>query len=107
MQERKTHGQLVSEVLGEKAGHARAAYFLLLRPSQIKATAEEAALMIPAAAKFRDLYSGLDVPVTLIAGAGDKIIDVESHSARLHRAAREQVDGHARSGSYGPLRGAR
>lgn len=58
---------------------------MLLRPSQIKATAEEAAFMIPAAAKFRDLYSGLDVPVTLIAGAGDKIVDVESHSAALHR----------------------
>lgn len=58
---------------------------MLLRPSQIKAAAEDAAFMISAAAKFRDLYSGLDVPVTLIAGAGDKIVDIESHSVLLHR----------------------
>ncbi len=58
---------------------------MLLRPSQMKATAEEATFMVPAAAEFRDLYSGLDMPVTLIVGAGDKIVDVESHSAALHR----------------------
>lgn len=59
---------------------------MLLRPSQIRSTAEEAAFMVPAATEFRDLYSGLDVPVTLFAGAGDEIVDVESHSATLHRA---------------------
>lgn len=58
---------------------------LLLRPSQINAAAEDAAFMIPAVSEFRKLYAGLQVPVTLIAGAGDKIVDVASHSTALHR----------------------
>jgi pimeloyl-ACP methyl ester carboxylesterase len=31
-------------------------------------------------------YSNLALPVRSFAGAGDRIVDVESHSARLHRA---------------------
>lgn len=60
----------------------------ILLQSQIKATAGEAAFLLPPAAKFRDLYSGLEVPVTLIACAGDKLVDVESHSAALHSNCR-------------------
>ncbi|MFS8934526.1 alpha/beta fold hydrolase [Cupriavidus taiwanensis] len=58
---------------------------MLLRPSQINAAAEDAAFMIPAVSEFRELYAGLQVPVTLVAGAADKIVDAASHSTALHR----------------------
>jgi pimeloyl-ACP methyl ester carboxylesterase len=59
---------------------------MMLRPIQIRAEAEDAAFMVPAAAQFRHHYSNLALPVRIFAGAGDRIVDVESHSARLHRA---------------------
>jgi len=57
---------------------------MLLRPSQIRATSEDAAFMIPAAARLRAHYPSIDVPVRIFAGVGDKIVDPESQSARLH-----------------------
>lgn len=59
---------------------------MLLRPSQIKAEAGDAAAMIPAAARLRDDYSALAIPVSIFAGANDKIVDPQAHSVRLHRA---------------------
>ncbi|MEA3113687.1 MAG: hypothetical protein QOG58_3486 [Caballeronia sp.] len=59
---------------------------MMLRPIQIRAGAEDAAYMVPAAAQFSHHYSNLALPVRIFAGAGDRIVDVESHSARLHRA---------------------
>jgi pimeloyl-ACP methyl ester carboxylesterase len=59
---------------------------MLLRPVQIRAEAEDAAFMIPAAAQFRSHYSALRMPVSLFAGADDRIVDPESHSVRLHGA---------------------
>jgi hypothetical protein len=58
---------------------------MMLRPIQIRAEAEDAAFMVPAAAQFRHHYSNLALPVRIFAGAGDRIVDVESHSALLHR----------------------
>jgi pimeloyl-ACP methyl ester carboxylesterase len=58
---------------------------MLLRPSQIRAEAEDAAFMIGGAAQLRHRYGDLRLPVGIFAGAGDKIVDVASHSARLHR----------------------
>ena len=56
-----------------------------LRPSQIRASAEETALMTPAAAKFQNRYSSLNLPVSIIAGAGDRIVNVDNQSRRLAR----------------------
>jgi pimeloyl-ACP methyl ester carboxylesterase len=56
-----------------------------LRPSQIKAVEEEAAMLTDAAQTFGDLYKELSVPVRLIAGADDRIVETDKHSARLHR----------------------
>ena len=56
-----------------------------LRPSQIKAVAEEAAMLVDAASTFSELYKELAVPVRLIAGSDDRIVDTDQHSARLHR----------------------
>jgi pimeloyl-ACP methyl ester carboxylesterase len=60
---------------------------LMLRPWQIKASAEDAAFMVPWAIEAEDRYGALrDLPVTIIAGAEDGIVDVGRQSARLHRA---------------------
>jgi pimeloyl-ACP methyl ester carboxylesterase len=57
---------------------------MLLRPLQIRAMSEDAAFMIPAAARLRAQYASIDMPVRIFAGAGDKIVDPQSHSVRLH-----------------------
>lgn len=57
---------------------------LTRRPSQIRAESAEAALMIPAAAALCRRYGELDLPVTIIAGAGDKMVLPEPQSQRLH-----------------------
>jgi pimeloyl-ACP methyl ester carboxylesterase len=58
---------------------------LALRPSQIRASAADTALMIPAAAGLHSRYRELKIPVAIIAGAGDEIVDVRRHAERLHR----------------------
>ena len=57
---------------------------MTLRPSQIRAEAAEAALMIPAAASLAKRLPELDLPVTIIAGRGDALVDMEEQSQRLH-----------------------
>lgn len=59
-----------------------------LRPSQIKAVTEEAAMLMDAAKTFGELYKELRVPVRLIAGSEDRIVETAKHSARLHRELR-------------------
>ncbi|WP_235024863.1 alpha/beta hydrolase [Caballeronia arvi] len=58
---------------------------MLTRPVQIRAEAEDAALMVPAVTRLRAHYPELRMPVSIFAGAGDKIVDVDGHSARLHQ----------------------
>jgi pimeloyl-ACP methyl ester carboxylesterase len=57
---------------------------MALRPSQIRASAAETALMIPDAFKLRVQYANLKMPVVIIAGEEDKLIDVDTQSARVH-----------------------
>lgn len=57
---------------------------LTLRPSQIRATAEAAAFMVPGAANLRERYRELTMPVVILAGADDTVIDPEQ-AARLHQ----------------------
>ncbi len=57
---------------------------MALRPSQIRASAAESALMIPDAFKLRDQYAKLKMPVVIIAGEQDRLIDIDTQSARLH-----------------------
>ena len=56
-----------------------------LRPSQIRASAAETALMIPDAFALRKRYADLKIPVVIIAGEEDRLIDIDKQSARLHR----------------------
>jgi pimeloyl-ACP methyl ester carboxylesterase len=58
---------------------------MAVRPSQIRASAGDAALMIPDAILFRGQYKNLKMPVDIIAGQGDRIIDIDEQSGRLHR----------------------
>jgi len=57
---------------------------MALRPSQIRASAAESALMIPDAFGLRNRYGDLKMPVVIIAGEQDRLIDIDTQSARLH-----------------------
>jgi len=57
---------------------------MALRPSQIRASAAETALMVPSAAAVRGRYTSLTMPVVIIAGEQDELIDIDTQSARLH-----------------------
>lgn len=56
---------------------------MTLRPSQLRAEAAEAALMVPSAAGMAPHYGELTVPVQIISGEGDRIVDHSSQSERL------------------------
>jgi pimeloyl-ACP methyl ester carboxylesterase len=58
---------------------------LAVRPSQLRASAAESALMIPSASELRAKYEELSMPVVIIAGESDRLIDTAAQSARLHR----------------------
>ena len=58
---------------------------MALRPSQIRASAGETALMVPSAVAMRGQYKSLTMPVVIIAGEQDRLIDIDAQSARLHR----------------------
>ena len=58
---------------------------MALRPSQIRASAAETALMVPNAFALRGQYTKLAIPVVIIAGEQDRLVDIEPQSARLHR----------------------
>jgi pimeloyl-ACP methyl ester carboxylesterase len=58
---------------------------LMLRPLQLRAAAEDAALMTPSVMELELHYHELKSAVTIITGADDKIVDVGRQSARLHR----------------------
>jgi len=57
---------------------------MAVRPSQIRASAAESALMIPAAHTLEKEYRLLQMPVAIVAGAEDRLIASEQ-SAHLHR----------------------
>ena len=50
---------------------------MAVRPSQIRASAAESALMIPAASRLHNEYSELQMPVAIVAGAEDRLIESE------------------------------
>ena len=58
---------------------------LATRTSQMRVVEEEAEMLHLAARALSRFYKEVSVPVVLIAGADDRIVDTERHSARLHR----------------------
>ena len=57
---------------------------LMLRPLQIRASAEDAALMTPAVMELEQHYRELTMPVVILTGGDDQIVDVGRQSRRLH-----------------------
>jgi pimeloyl-ACP methyl ester carboxylesterase len=77
---------MLKKIFGPKSVPERFRAFpkeMALRPSQIRASAAESALMIPDAFKLCGKYADLQMPVVIIAGEDDKLIDIDSQSARL------------------------
>jgi pimeloyl-ACP methyl ester carboxylesterase len=71
---------------------------MAMRPSQIRASAAESALMIPGAFALRNGYGDLKMPVVIIAGQDDRLIDMDDQSAQLHREVTQSTF-HSVSGS--------
>lgn len=57
--------------------------WMALRPSQLRASAAETAMMIPSAASLSKRYAELKVPSVIVAGTKDKIVDAGHNSERL------------------------
>lgn len=57
---------------------------MALRPSQLRASAEETGLMVPCAAAAQGRYAQLRVPVAIVAGEKDRMVAARGQSARLH-----------------------
>ncbi len=61
------------------------------RPSQIRASAADTALMIPDAAEACPRYGSIVKPAVIITGTEDGIVDHEAQSVRLHAALPSSV----------------
>ena len=64
---------------------------MALRPSQIRASAEEVALMVPQAALMQARYGEIAVPTVIVAGDSDAVITTRRQSERLHGVLRGSV----------------
>jgi pimeloyl-ACP methyl ester carboxylesterase len=84
---RATWPLMMSKIFGPRSVPKKFQAFpkeMALRPSQIRASAAEAALMIPDTFMLHGQYADLKMPVVIIAGEKDKLIDIDAQSTRLH-----------------------
>ena len=58
--------------------------WMALRPSQLRATGEDAATLLPAVSAMKAAYGRIPVPTTLVAGAGDRYVSTDAQTRRLH-----------------------
>lgn len=58
--------------------------WMALRPAQLGASAAETAMMVPSAQRLSARYHELTLPIAIIAGSGDKIVNVAHNAVRLH-----------------------
>ena len=58
---------------------------MAVRPSQIRAEAQDGATMAYGVAAMREHYAELRMPVTIMAGSDDQVVDVGRHAIRLHK----------------------
>jgi pimeloyl-ACP methyl ester carboxylesterase len=61
--------------------------WMMLRPQQVRASAADSALMIPAAMALAKRYPELRVPAVVLAGTRDEVVDFGHNSERLAAAA--------------------
>jgi pimeloyl-ACP methyl ester carboxylesterase len=57
---------------------------MVVRPWQLRAAASEVALLVPAARAFQNRYQELKMPVVIVTGADDRVVE-SSQSQKLHR----------------------
>jgi pimeloyl-ACP methyl ester carboxylesterase len=57
---------------------------LTIRPSQLRANAQDGITMAPAAERLQHHYAGVTVPVAIFAGHDDRVVSQEEQSGRLH-----------------------
>lgn len=67
------------------ARFSRFPVWLALRPSQLRASATEGALMVPSAQQFKKRYGELKMPVVLLAGSADRMAITDYQTRRLHQ----------------------
>ena len=60
--------------------------WMMLRPSQLRASAAESALMVPSALMLSRRYGELTMPVMIVAGNEDKVASSGHNAGRLHDA---------------------
>jgi pimeloyl-ACP methyl ester carboxylesterase len=58
--------------------------WMTMRPSQLRASAGDGALMMPEAIRLGDRYKELRMPIVIMAGSGDLLALSKLHSERLH-----------------------
>lgn len=58
---------------------------MMVRPSQLRANAEDAAFMIGQAKASSARHHELRMPIAIIAGGEDKVVDPHAHAVKLHR----------------------
>lgn len=84
---------------------SRVAREMSLRPSQIHSSAVESGLMIPDAFAMRHSYRKLSMPVGILTGDHDRVVDPVRQSTRLHQGDfRQRTSDRPRGGSYGSSR---
>jgi pimeloyl-ACP methyl ester carboxylesterase len=64
---------------------------MAVRPSQLRASAAESFLMIPDAFAYAGTYSDLRMPVVIVAGDEDRLVNTDQQSGRLHREVKQSV----------------
>jgi len=64
---------------------------LSLRPSQLKASAKDTVSMTPSAAAFAKRYGELKMPIVIMAGTGDRLVDFARQSGRLDEVLAEST----------------
>jgi pimeloyl-ACP methyl ester carboxylesterase len=82
---------ILRKIFGPRPVPAKFAGFpreMAVRPSQIRATAAEAALMVPAAFAASKTYGELEMPTIILAGEDDRLVEI-GQSARLHDEVRQ------------------
>jgi len=57
---------------------------MMVRPGQLRASAEDAVMMSPVVMELEKHYGELKMPVVIVTGANDRIVDVGRQSRRLH-----------------------
>jgi pimeloyl-ACP methyl ester carboxylesterase len=62
---------------------------MAVRPSQIRASAAEAALMIPAAFESSKTYGEIEMPTIIVAGEDDRLVNTDQQSVRLHEEVKQ------------------